>query len=216
MRRVVTELKDLCGDDHLPATLWRALRRDPVEPKVRDFVWKALHGAHRVGRFWTNVPTCERRAFCPTCGTVEDMDHILTACQAPGQRELWRAARDLGAPLYAVKDERGGVKQTASRLARIVLSETGFLIWKLRCERVIAWADRPGEVHSLDGILNAWHAALDRRLWLDQQRALRKVGGRKPLPIATVEGTWGSVIDGETDLGGDWIRRVGVLVGRRR
>ncbi|KAI0327199.1 hypothetical protein GY45DRAFT_1208941, partial [Cubamyces sp. BRFM 1775] len=122
----------------------------------------------------------------------------------------------LGAPLYVVKDESGVEKRAASRLARIVLSETVFLIWKLRCERVIAWADQPGKVHSQDGILSAWYATLDRRLWLDQQRALRKVGRRKLLPIATVNGTWEAVIDDATDVNSDWIRRVGVLVGRRR
>ncbi|KAI0324333.1 ribonuclease H-like protein, partial [Cubamyces sp. BRFM 1775] len=233
VRDVLAEVRDWNGHELPPDALWTALRADPVEPKVRDFLWKALHCAYRLGDFWSAIPGHGDRARCRRCGVVEDMTHILTVCTAPGQHDLWLSARRilrkarvylprrptlglyLGAPLLVAKDGHGNVRSGTTRLLRIILSETAYVAWTLRCERVIGWQDMPERVHSAQTVLNRWHNALNKRLWLDQQRARRALPGRRLLPCSVVEGTWETVLDAESDLNDDWVRHMGVLVGRR-
>ncbi|EIW60550.1 RnaseH-domain-containing protein, partial [Trametes versicolor FP-101664 SS1] len=75
--------------------VWCSLRKDPISKKTRDFVWKALHGSHRVGKFWSHIPGYEGRALCSVCGVLESMEHILTQCTVPGQQTAWALARGL-------------------------------------------------------------------------------------------------------------------------
>ena len=87
---------------------------------MRDFVWKALHDALRVGRFWENTPGYEQRATCGVCGVVESLEHILLECTAVGQREAWALVREwarkrgllsygsvLGAPVLSLEHVTG-------------------------------------------------------------------------------------------------------------
>ncbi|EIW51318.1 RnaseH-domain-containing protein, partial [Trametes versicolor FP-101664 SS1] len=34
------------------SAIWCLLRKDPVSKKTRDFMWRALHDSHRVGKYW--------------------------------------------------------------------------------------------------------------------------------------------------------------------
>ncbi|KAI0654611.1 ribonuclease H-like protein [Cubamyces menziesii] len=233
VERALSSVHDWCGPLYAPATLWNALRKDPIEPKVRDFLWKTLHRAYRVGPYWSVIPGYEDRALCRHCGVPEDMEHILTACAAPGQADLWDRARALlrradvplpeqpslglylGAPLFTVAGGDDTVRRASSRLARLVLSETAHTIWALRCERVIQWHDSPDRVHAPNAVRNQWYAVLDRRLWLDQQRVRRTVPGGRPLPVDVVRATWEPVLDMRIDRESDWVREQGVLVGRQ-
>ncbi|OJT15040.1 Ribonuclease H1, partial [Trametes pubescens] len=88
-------IKEACGRTPTEGRVWEGLRKDPVSRKVRDFLWKAIHGAHRIGQYWEHIPGYEERGACASCGGREDMSHILTECSAPGQSLIWKVVRDL-------------------------------------------------------------------------------------------------------------------------
>ena len=86
------------------------------------------------------------------------MGHILTECTAPGRHEVWELCRKvwlrkwptwpvlelgtiLGCGLAEFKDDEGRAHPGAARLFRILISESAFLIWSLRCERRIEKQD---------------------------------------------------------------------------
>ena len=73
------------------------LRHRDIRRPVTDFLWRTMHGALRVGSFWTKIPGHEDRAVCAHCDELESIDHILFHCKAEGQATVWRAAKDLWA-----------------------------------------------------------------------------------------------------------------------
>lgn len=93
--RLQAALLEDTGMKPTPENVWRALRAPVIGKKPRDFVWKALHGAHRVGKYWEHIPGYEQRAVCPECGVTESLDHILLECSAPGQDVAWGMAMAL-------------------------------------------------------------------------------------------------------------------------
>lgn len=223
-------VKEVCGVALLDRTVWLGLRKDPVSRKVRDFLWKAIHGAHRVGKYWTHIPGYEERAKCRVCGVVEDMSHILSTCLAPGQCEVWTLAREilrkrirvvpasslglaLGAHVFTVLDEEGGVIGDQTRLARIILTEAVHLIWALRCERVIGWESTPLRVHSKGEIRGRLEAKFNQRLAMDQGGTNVRTHKKMALSGAKVMATWKGVLKDEELLPGDWVNLTGVLVG---
>ncbi|KAI0712114.1 ribonuclease H-like domain-containing protein, partial [Earliella scabrosa] len=62
--------------------LWMSLKSKDIPRKQRDFLWKALHGAQKVGAFWRHIEGYEQRTQCIACGAEESMEHILTECEA--------------------------------------------------------------------------------------------------------------------------------------
>ncbi|KAJ8455816.1 hypothetical protein ONZ51_g12320 [Trametes cubensis] len=183
------------GNSNTKEAFWNAIRREEINKRVRDFLWKMAHCAHRVGTFWSSIPGYEHRAACPKCGVPEDMQHVLASCGAPGQDLLWKlskailqkrqirvpdnitAAFVIGSPVCEVKDEDGELKTGDTRLLRIVMTETAYLIWKLRCERVIEWENN--REHTAREIENRWAATLNARISHDQAMTnIRLVGKR--------------------------------------
>lgn len=81
------------------------------------------------------------------------MDHILTKCKAGTRKEAWRLANDMWAKRHPAKlpDTLGGIMgcglasftsndkpdRGKNILYRILMSETAYLVWKLRNERRI-------------------------------------------------------------------------------
>jgi hypothetical protein len=114
------------------------------------------HDAYMIGTNWLRTsfaPEYQKRGECQACHTTETMDHILIKCTSNGQAQIWQYVRKLwtqkekkdlvitlGTILTSpstVLKENGQDKIGATRLYRIMISESAYLIWKLRCERVI-------------------------------------------------------------------------------
>ncbi|OJT08309.1 LINE-1 retrotransposable element ORF2 protein [Trametes pubescens] len=210
--------------------VWCALRRDPVSRPIRDFLWKTIHGAQKVGTYWKHIPGFEERAICEACGATEDMKHILTSCCVPGQNLVWRVVIKmlsrkgiavppislglaLGGPLFVVHTEDGGVDQGATRAARLLLSEAVHVIWVLRCERVIGWTDTPTRKHTDSEIVNRFAAKLNRRIALDQGATNVRMHRKRAVKVAKVQNTWKGLLREEHTLPEDWMGMQGVLVG---
>lgn len=227
---VISALQSATGLRVLPPTLWHLLRAHPISKKCRDFLWKALHGAHKIGKYWENIPGYEERARCPVCGVTETMDHILTSCTAPGQSAAWCSAAALlrlkgvnifpisaghsrGGHAFSALDEEGELRQGPTRLARIILTETAYLIWVLRCERVIGRESRQPDGVTDELVKRRWLAAVNKRLRMDCALTNKARAGRMFVAPDVVMDTWSGVLLNETGLPAAWTDTEGVLVG---
>jgi len=85
----------------------KGLRNRSIRQKIRQFLFKAMHGTQKVGNFWTHINDMEDRSQCTHCNTTESMEHILLHCQRSPTSTIWRLARDLwpyGANLWPQLD----------------------------------------------------------------------------------------------------------------
>ena len=144
--------------------IWCSLRSKDLAKPLRVFLWKSMHNAYKIGSYWDKPSMSQelkKRSRCVHNGEIDSMDHILSKCSCPGQGLIWNLAdalwkRKTGSalhrqdlftiprsPLMRIKDESGKTPPCLSRLYRIVLLEAAYLIWVLRCERVIRNNDSP-------------------------------------------------------------------------
>ncbi|KAJ7211996.1 hypothetical protein GGX14DRAFT_621228, partial [Mycena pura] len=202
------------------ADIWASLNTKDFLPKPAQFLWRGVHNAHKVGSYWTHIPECEDRAVCRECGELEDLDHILVQCKSPGREMVWTAASTLwrkrgaawpevslgavlGCGLAEFRDSKGKVDRGARRLYRILMSESAYLIWRLRNDRVI---DRDGAPASADEIENKFKFVINQRLQMDKVLANRPRRGRRPaLPPKLVLETWSGLLDNGQNLPADWL-----------
>jgi ribonuclease HI len=212
------------------AEIWESVTVKDILPRTAQFLWRGLHNAHRIGRYWTHIPECEDRAMCKDCEVVEDLEHILVGCKSPGQELVWRAAESLwlekethwppvslgtilGCGLAEFRDDRGKAKHGTQRLYRILISECAYLIWKLRNNRVIS---RDGVPATEEEIINKWKFTINQRLQVDKTLASRLNNGKCPaMAPPIVFATWSGTLDNERSLPTNWIREPRVLVGSR-
>ncbi|KAH9843024.1 uncharacterized protein C8Q71DRAFT_877817 [Rhodofomes roseus] len=213
-----------------PAELWTSIRHKDFHKKIVDFLWKCMHEAHKIGSFWSHIQGFESRADCPTCGCRESMQHIQAGCTARGQSIIWtltkniwsRRSKDWRQPtlddILAAglgqypRNVKTKPRESLSRLWRILVSEAAYLIWKLRCERVIEHGDDPGWQHSSAAVVRRWYASINRRLQLDLVATRRSFGGLATSRIL-VWSTWTATIGDELGLPEDWTVVPRVLVG---
>ncbi|KAG1732242.1 ribonuclease H-like protein, partial [Suillus paluster] len=219
-------------------TIWRSCRHKDIAKKIQMFMYKTLNNAFRIGEFWLQIPTFEHRARCSTCGeTSESMDHILTQCNNPTQKKIWSLAKTiwprkhrhwpdptigliLGCGALSLpqpprnRDKENQTTQKyikgASHLLRILISESAYLIWTLRCERTIK-----EQTHTEDNITSRWLNTINRRLQLDRAIAARTKRSSKT--TAQVLQTWADIIEINNNKtnhnNNDWVTNLEVLVG---
>ncbi|EJD39982.1 hypothetical protein AURDEDRAFT_20866, partial [Auricularia subglabra TFB-10046 SS5] len=95
INQIKAELREHCG--HAPTTvqIWRGLRNKDLSRQTRNFLWKAVHGAHKVGNYFRKMPPpWKEKADCPTCGTTETMEHILLDCPDSRQELIWALVKE--------------------------------------------------------------------------------------------------------------------------
>ncbi|KAG6894619.1 hypothetical protein C0992_005383, partial [Termitomyces sp. T32_za158] len=210
--------------------IWKSIRCKDFSKKENYFLWMTIHDAYMVGTHWLRPSYNEEkqeRARCRHCGTLETMNHILTECETPGQKEIWEDAGRLwekkpgstwhkpilgtilAAPLASFKDSKRKKLPNRARLYRIIMVEAAYLIWKLRCERVIQNENTPFTVQEVQ---NRWVETLNRRLALDQAMT-NKNFSKKAISKDTVLKTWSDIIKNRSTLPVDWTGTHGVLVG---
>ncbi|KAJ7138997.1 hypothetical protein C8R44DRAFT_827847 [Mycena epipterygia] len=219
-------LKTQSSEEPTPKKIWRSIRHKDISRQIKTFLWKAIHGAHRTGKYWKHIPECEHRMVCQSCGETESLQHILFECERPGQEQIW----DLVKKLWAKKHDQlpalsmGGIlgcglssfeKESklkpsgVNRLYRIMISESAYLIWKLRNESVIG-----GKLHTTHEIHNRWVHLMNDQLETDCFLANEYVHRKnKIVSPSLVLGTWSRILQAEDKLPKNWLREPKVLVG---
>ncbi|KAJ7483379.1 hypothetical protein FB451DRAFT_1393485 [Mycena latifolia] len=210
------------------AQVWKSIRHKDFTRQTKNFFWKSLHSAHRIGTFWQHIPDCEDRGICQFCKEPEDLDHILLRCKRPGQSQIWALAKELwlrkhpiwpepslgsvlGCGLANFTDDKGRDLPGTSRLYRILVSESIFTIWKIRNESVIA---RSGDALPVNMIHNKWFHTINQCLLFDRILTNHaKYGKQNSIKTSLVLQTWSSTLMNEEDLPENWIKEPRVLVG---
>jgi hypothetical protein len=225
-RHAVHEINGVTPTD---PQIWKSIRNKDLPKSIQGFLWKTIHNAFKIGNFWTKIPEYEQRANCSLCGEVEDMDHILVDCpnslpckiiwnlakmvwEMKGEKwEKMTFGKIMGCNLLSLKNQKGKPKKGKNRLYTIIISESAFLIWKLRCQKVIEFGS--GRDHSEIEIHNKWVNIINSRLKLDKILTNSHRYGNKAIPKDKVLETWSGVLYDEESLPDDWIKQSEVLVG---
>ncbi|KAI0712115.1 hypothetical protein C8Q76DRAFT_676446 [Earliella scabrosa] len=96
---------------------------------------------------------------------------------------------------------------------RICVLESVYLIWKIRCERVIERGGDNSTWHNRQEVRNRWYAALNKRLVMDRAMTSKKLGP-KAMDRGTVLETWRGILTENANRADDWLGMSGVLVGK--
>ena len=157
-------IKKVTGDSETNAAIWGNTRKKIIRPIIQQFLYKSIHRTHLVRKYWGNINGCEDRETCSTCNKTETMSHILIHCKERSTQLIWSLAKTLwphrnipwpeitlgmilgcgNITLQLEQIRRNGQRrqrkithQGPTQLFQILLSELAYLIWVLRCERVI-------------------------------------------------------------------------------
>ncbi|OJT10530.1 Transposon TX1 uncharacterized 149 kDa protein [Trametes pubescens] len=234
MLEVITrDLERATGVAVKEETLWTSLGKPDVTRECRQFMWKVIHDAFMVGRHWLRPKMADElqaRATCKICNELESMDHILFKCRAVGRERIWdllksawrRTGREervpawgliLGAACVPTREGGGAIRDAPSNaLWTVLATESAYLVWKLRCERVI---QNDGKEFTTPEISNRWYSAINGRLTLDRSATAKSLGDRA-LKSQRVQAVWRPILEGAGSLPFDWVGRSEVLVGIRR
>ncbi|EJD46197.1 hypothetical protein AURDEDRAFT_63497, partial [Auricularia subglabra TFB-10046 SS5] len=221
----------LNGRTPTDAQIWQATRHKDISRNVRNFQWKGIHGAHKVGKYFSGMPQpWADYEKCPSCGVTESMSHILFDCPDSGQELIWELAEEFledkvlwavpdigmvwGCALAKPKDVFGKSNAGAERAYRIVISESAFLAWKIRCEKRIQHEEDPDWMPSSAEIKRRWFEVINTRISHDRLLTSKRRYGRHAIRVGTVLETWEGLIEDLGDLTVEALRRPGVLVGR--
>jgi len=165
IQRAREAIERITRNEETDATIWLSIRKAPIRYKISQFLYKTMHKVFKIGEYWNRIPKVADRSLCATCGTTKSMDHILSHCRSSPNRIIWNLIKstwphrnlpwpgnNLGTILgcgcitaQCTIHQNQNPNQNPSnahlrgttRLLQILLLESAFLIWVLRCERVI-------------------------------------------------------------------------------
>ena len=115
-------------------------------------------------------------------------------------------------PLLRAKTNTGKTHHGATHLMLIIISECAFLIWKLRCKRIIEQNHR--NTVTAKEASSQTMTAINRRMNQDRTLTSKKRYGNKALPEKLVLSTWSGTLQDEHSLPRKWLTANGVSVGR--
>lgn len=131
--------------------------KEPIEGKIGDFIWKIIHNSNRCGEEYFKHFKPEAQ-YCK-CGEVESVDHILLECRWTHQNKAWDYIGEIWKTINKVENNNNEWKKPSIGLIRgigavqikkgeradkgltslykILITETVWILWKGRNERVI-------------------------------------------------------------------------------
>jgi len=172
------------------------------------------------------------------CRSVSDIQVILSGTQqlditshrhlSKGQEIIWKLTEQLwekrnpnfpdlpynkiglvrSCGLAKYETDEGKPKSGENRLWKILISEAGNLIWKIRCERVIQREGKEDLLHTEQDIQNRFVAIMNKRLLHDKLLTNTSRYRQQAIPRARVLATWANVLNEDTSKApDDWIIR---------
>ena len=73
VERVLEDVNESLKVELTRDALWLDLRDKEIGRRPRQFLWRGLHRALRIGEYWEKILTMGVRANCPTCGVTESL-----------------------------------------------------------------------------------------------------------------------------------------------
>ena len=173
--------------------------------------------------------------MCQTCQTTETMEHILVECHESAVNIIWMLAqglwpydlppwpaislgtilgcRSLSPPQEPIQNNENPNQRKmhlgATQLLQILVSESPYLIWTLRCKHVIQ-----EKTHFRLEIEKKWTQAINWRLTED--KIIATTVEHDIAHIRKVKNTWEMVLGKTEKLPDGWIYLREVLVGTRK
>ncbi|EJD38766.1 hypothetical protein AURDEDRAFT_22494, partial [Auricularia subglabra TFB-10046 SS5] len=206
LEKAKTAITETCGFRPTDEQIWRDLSNKSLSRNVRNFLWKAMHMAHKVGDYFSNMPEpWKSYSTCRTCGTVETLEHILLACPDSNQAQVWALVADtlyeMGASFApdfglilgcaSIKAGDGEPKDAGTtRAMRIIISESAFLIWKMRCEKRIEHEEDPDWEIPPEQVDARWSKAIAVRVDQDRRLTNKTKFNHSYLSNKVVSDTW--------------------------
>ena len=99
--KIKIAIKSTFGETPTNEAIWKGVRHKDITKKIRDFLWKHIHGIYRLGNFWNHIPGCEDRAECPLCDKEDTFEHIITECDSVERKTTWDQANQLWKRRYS-------------------------------------------------------------------------------------------------------------------
>ncbi|EJD46192.1 hypothetical protein AURDEDRAFT_27593, partial [Auricularia subglabra TFB-10046 SS5] len=134
------------------------------------------------------------------------LEHILFQCTQTGQDQVWPMVHnflakkhcdvelDLGTVLGCASARLQGRKDSRDkpleRAFRIMVSESAFLIWKLRCEKRVGHADDADWKHAPAEVIARWGAMIRARVALDKRLTNGYKYNRRAVDPSLHKETW--------------------------
>ena len=101
VERVKIATKELFEITLMEKVIWVSIRHKDVLKKIRDFLWKHMHGIYRLGNFWSHIPGYGERAKCLICGKYDTFGHIAAKCDSMEWNTVWEQANGLWRQRYS-------------------------------------------------------------------------------------------------------------------
>ena len=92
LERIRATLVDVNGREESDPHLWIKCRHPDIRHPIQMFLYKALHGAFRIGDFWNDIPQYAHRAHCSSCNEAPESEHILIDCDNIIISTIWNLA----------------------------------------------------------------------------------------------------------------------------
>ncbi|EJD46004.1 hypothetical protein AURDEDRAFT_33739, partial [Auricularia subglabra TFB-10046 SS5] len=187
---IQSSVKAAC--DYMPTTrqIWESLNHKDIPKNVYAFLWKGIHGAHKVGDYFEKMPEpWKSKGRCPSCQITESMEHILFECPDSHHEIIWHLTQTILSRKEVELEINIGLvwgcacirlpHDGSERLARILIAESAFLIWKLRCEKWVGHAGDPDWRLSASQAGERWKSMLGTRAARDARlQDSRRYGDR--------------------------------------
>ncbi|KAH7906072.1 ribonuclease H-like protein [Hygrophoropsis aurantiaca] len=231
---------EITGTLEKEESIWKNMKNRNFSPKLRQFLFKAMHNTFKVGNYWLNITDCEQRATCAICEEDTDsLEHILTECTQGPQKLIWDLAKKLwpydqhpwihpsiGAILgcgsikhlketntthsedSTSRKENKKRQDSKARLLSILIAESAYLIWVIRCSIVIQGDSIPDET-----IAKRWTDTINKRLQNDRFLAINRENSK--INPNLIQDTWKGTLKDENVLPPNWVTALEVLVGIR-
>lgn len=210
--------------------IWRSIRNPDIDRKIRAFLYNTIHQSLRIGPYWERIPEHDHRVMCSACETQETLAHILEECRVSGQDTVWKLAaatlRNRGITLGNVtlgdamacamadnKKQNRKPDTALNRLMTIVMSESLYTIWLIRCKWVISKGSNLEDIIHPNEVEALWRTRINKRIRVDQTMASKKIFKWKKVTRQMVLNTWSKTLQNEEVLPNNWIWSKGVLVG---
>ncbi|TEB22303.1 RnaseH-domain-containing protein, partial [Coprinellus micaceus] len=213
VEKTLAAVEDVTGDSNTSRALWKSIhqrKEAATSQKFSAWAWKSLHAGYKIGPYWRHI--LPERMNCNTCleEPVEDMEHILCHCNSSGQEIIWELAKQLwsitglpwpqislglilGINLVNVKNPEGKILNGRTRLLRVLISESSYLAWVIRCEWRIGRQADLSKLHTRREITARWSSIISKRIRMDWNLTNKRAYGSQAIRRGLIEKTWDGV-----------------------